>query len=149
MGNKPSITPVTDAVSDAFLRRRFAGSFRSGSHSVELDTLLNETNAFREDDDMKVSQRGGISTRRSKRTTGQVCFLFQDNECKWANCRYRHVCSTCSSPSHGKVDCPKHGGSADRQRGSHQLGGTVDRSDKPPHPRSRRDRARKGDKEPH
>ena len=43
LGTKPSINPVTNAVSEAFLRRRFAGSFNSGNHSVELDTLLNET----------------------------------------------------------------------------------------------------------
>ena len=44
LGDRTDINPAMNAVVDAFNRRRFTGRFKMANQSVELDTLLNESN---------------------------------------------------------------------------------------------------------
>ena len=77
IGNKSSINPVMNAVADAFNRRKFAGTFRYGGQSVELDTLLHESSSVPEDSDNKVAQREYTKSRTGNWGSNQLCFLFQ------------------------------------------------------------------------
>lgn len=42
--------------------------------------------------------------------SGQVnpnpCYAFNEGNCSWKICRYRHVCLACNSSSHGQSNCP-------------------------------------------
>ena len=145
IGSKASVNPVMNAIVDAFNRRRFAGTFRYGGQSVELDTLLNERAMFPEDSDTRVAQRESTQAGRGSTGSDQICFLFQANKCNWTKCRFRHACSICNSPNHGRDACPKHTGEKTNKQ-KHQTSRDRDeRRDRPPHPRTRRDRARNGD----
>ena len=50
----------------------------------------------------------------SKRPTGEFsgqaysnpCYAFNEGNCTWKICRYKHVCSACNSSSHGQTNCP-------------------------------------------
>ena len=143
IGKKASINPVMNAVADAFSRRRFAGRFRYGSQSVELDTLLNESTTFSEDNDEKVAKCKNKRPKSSSKNASDICFLFQTDDCRWAKCRYRHNCRICNSSSHGMAVCPQRLGSAGKEKEYKLPSGNEVRSDKPPNPRSRRDRARR------
>ena len=137
---EPALNPVTNAISDAFSRRRFSGRFKTPGKSLELDTLLHQsTKGTLDDDDIdpvslgnsKQEGSAGFSSRRP-------CFAFQSGGCNRKQCNFRHVCLVCRSESHGSDRCNKQRGSS--YDSSNPFGAKA--KTKPPHPRYRRDRAK-------
>lgn len=128
IGSEPGVNPTMNAVADAFSRRRFSGRFKTGDQNVMLDALLNSRSKVPTDDDEAVgnkAQRG--AQRQSDTNSPRICFLYQNGNCSFTPCRYRHVCLVCQSPSHGSNKC--------------ETRNTRPKSSRPPHPRYRRDRA--------
>ena len=68
----------------------------------------------------------------SSRVLG-TCFDFNDGFCGRATCKFRHICSNCQAPNHGRVTCFRLTGSnpAQRGRGGAQSRGT-NRGGRPP-----------------
>ena len=136
LGNKTGVNPAMNAVSDAFFnRRRFSGRFKTGDQRVELDVLLNQGTKGPKDDDNIVAQGiQRVSSGQANATPARVCFLYQTNNCTFRPCRYRHICLLCQSTTHGSNNC-------DAERGQNITTAPA-RTNRPPHPRQRRDRAR-------
>ena len=128
IGSEPGVNPVMNAVSDAFSRRRFSGRFKTGDQSVELDALLNSRSKVPTDDDEAAGHKTQRAAQRQSDTTSpKPCFLFQNGNCSFKPCRYRHVCLVCQSSSHGSNNC--------------EVRNPRSTPSKPPHRRFRRDRA--------
>lgn len=52
----------------------------------------------------------------SSRVLG-TCFDYNDGFCGRGNCKFRHICSNCQAPNHGRVTCFRLTGSSPAQRG--------------------------------
>ena len=150
LGHKPELNPVMNALVDAFDRRKFAGTFKAANQGVELDTLLNASSKGPNDDDDKVGARQATTRARgggkAEENPNNYCWLFQNGRCHYAaRCRFRHVCSSCSSSNHGLQSCPEQmgstpGGNADligNTTGGNGQPGQERR--RPPNPRRRSD----------
>ena len=141
----PPINPSMNALTDAFKRRRFTGSFQSEARSIELDTLVHMATKGEEDDEdreQKEDSTRGKATRITDHTS--PCYAFQHANCDRTQCRYQHVCMLCSSSSHGAKDCKsnEHKSSGSSSKGGAKKRGAKKRKkERPPHPRFRRDRA--------
>ena len=51
----------------------------------------------------------GTSATKPGQRYKNYCFNFQQNACTYSapQCRYKHICSQCSSADHGYTDCPE------------------------------------------
>ena len=134
VSNEPAVNPSMNALNDAFIRRHFAGRFKTEGGSVELDTLLHQaTRGERDDDDMAGKKSGarrkatnirGTSPVRSSNpssgsqgsrsngnggafTSNRPCFLFQSGECFYSSCNFNHECLLCGSSFHRSDNCDR------------------------------------------
>ena len=65
IGKESSINPTMNAVTDAFARSRIAGRFKSGTQSVELDILLQNSTKGPKDDDEPAPRQNKRRTQAS------------------------------------------------------------------------------------
>ena len=128
IGAEPGVNPAMNAVLDAFSRRHFSGRFKTGNQNVKLDALLNSGSKVPTDDDEAVGRKTQKGEQRQSNAVSQKpCFLYQNSNCSFRPCRYRHVCLVCQSPFHGSNNC--------------DVRNSRPTPDRPPHPRYRRARA--------
>ena len=151
VGKKTELNPPLAAVPEAFRRRQLSGAFVSVGHNVNVDALLPGVSVHTEDSvllapDVKKLGEGSKNQRSasSKRAGRNICWPYQQGECRWRNCRFEHRCSFCNVLGHGFYVCRKKGSSGRGSRGeaSHdgRRDGTPQVSDGPPNPRSRSSR---------
>ena len=147
---KDSLNPSLNAVAEAFRRRLISGSFMSGDHSVQLDSLVYADTSSQTDFDhcaTDIRSQGASKKKPApldrQRTT---CIDFQRGDCRWRNCRFDHRCSMCGKWGHGQVDCwqMNAGGSTTKVRNDRRFNDRrrdpSPSADVPPHPRRRTDR---------
>ena len=90
---EPSINPSMNALTDAFVRRRFSGKFRTAGNSIEMETLLQKGTAGKADHDegenksppRKERERTRVA-RKTSPVSRKPCFAFQTGNCNFRNC---------------------------------------------------------------
>ena len=137
LGNQSSLNPSLNAVIEACNRRRFFGRFKKGNQTVELDTLLQQRTKGDKDDD-----NASLETSLSRQTE-RLCFYFQRGACRFRYCNFQHKCSLCFSTAHGANSCSRRQWTRGRTTATATgYQGTANQgTERPPHPRFRRDRA--------
>ena len=97
------LSVATQAVSGICSRLDADATFFSQGSRQPLRQRLNTTNTVRRPNTLR-SNRAAPAGRPVQRNDN-VCFPFQNNRCYRQRCTYRHICSACSSPYHGLVNC--------------------------------------------
>ena len=143
------LNPALNAVADAFRRPHLKGRFVAENENVRMSALMYADTNGEEDHDFAatdIKERYSpkkSNTRRQVKSSRGICFLFQENKCRWSDCRFEHRCARCYSWAHGEVNCMDKGRSSKGSRSDGKSNRQPKRNKEaevPPHPRFRRDR---------
>ena len=132
-GSNVEINPTLNAVLAGFARRKRSGRFKDGQLNLEFDRLRYASTVSPKDGDLQVPEQ-------PKRWKQQECKFFQrPGGCReGSRCGYVHRCILCERQSHGASSCGT--------RTAPGTGVTIENRtnrarERPPNPRSRRERA--------
>ena len=141
-GGNVEINPTLNAVLAGFARRKRSGRFNDGQLNLEFDRLRYASTVSAKDSDLQAKEvyLEDIIGKQPNSWKQQECKFFQrPSGCReGSRCGYVHRCILCEQKSHGASSCGT--------RAAPATGGTkesrTDRGrERPPNPRSRRDRA--------
>ena len=132
-GSNVEINPTLNAVLAGFARRKRSGRFKDGQLNLEFDRLRYASTASPKDGDPVVPEQ-------PKKWKQQECKFFQRSSgCReGSRCGYVHRCILCEQQSHGASSC---GTRTAPGTGVTTESRTNRVRERPPNPRSRRERA--------
>ena len=146
-GGNPELNPILNAVLAGFARRKRSGRFKCGQLNLDFDRLRYANTSTPKDSDLAAKEVIQNSTGNNKVSDGsRSCNFFQRPAgCLFgANCKFQHQCVICGSQSHGAIACKtkKKSSSNVKRTGEWKQAERNQREqERPPHPRSRRERA--------
>ena len=140
-GNNAELNPILNGVLAGFARRKKYGRFKCGQLNLDFDRLRYANTITPKDSDTATMEK----SRKEKDTKATCHFFSKEAGCSFGTtCRFKHRCFICRGLSHGATNCPTTTRPKAREEyrsGGRQENRTTGERERPPNPRTRRQRA--------